>query len=1020
MSTRILFLACLFVSHFDAAKTVALAADHPFPEHDIQSDDDLLVEQVLSDPLIAQPMEVKFDERNRMWVVEYRQYPKPAGIEIVDRDEYWRVQYDRMAPPPPHAEGSPFRGKDRISIHTDTNNDGHYDEHKTFVEGLNITTSIAFDGDGVWVLTPPYLVFYPDADKDDVPDGDPIVHLRGFGIEDTHSIANSLTWGPDGWLYGGNGSTSTMSVTSPFWNDDRPPVARKGQNIWRYHPITHVFEVFAEGGGNTFGLEIDAAGHVYSGHNGGDTRGFHFVKGGYYRKSFGKHGDLSNPNALGYFGHIEHHKVERFSHHFLIYDAVELPERFHNQLIGIDVLHRDLVLSDIQQNGSTFKTKDLSRPVSSDGEEFSPVDLTLGLDGYLYIADWADSAVSHLMNREGLLEPETGRVFRVRTRGENRSIVSTFNNDELVKRLQSPNREVRRTALRLLRERSAWSVNRDSSAGERPFNGRDDSTQVDLETLRILTLNEINAIATDLRALVNANAPYALDALWALHAIGQLTRDDTRAALDHSNPDIRRWAVRLADESIFTANELRERFAQMAAEEPDVGVAVEILAAIRDWVYGNSESTLEAMTARSEFASDTFFPLMLWWAVESTRPTDSVELVEQFQMSELAETSLYREVLQKRIVQMLARDRNGLGWDAIAVMLQNSKTPAARQPVFDALQTAFTGGDPPKLSLLLDSELANYESELSLDLRLRLGREGATSELLTTLPTWNTSSRRKMLSIVSETRPRELQDPLLAMAVDAATNESLRQQLIATLAAYDAPHIGTSLVRSFGEFDKSSQTAVIELLASRSTWSTQLMGAIEAQAIDRKLVTPLVANRIRMHSDKSVVARAEQMWPAVGVDQRDIAADMHRYTRRLTVGHRGQADRGAAVFKEHCATCHKLYDVGKTIGPDLTSYQRSNRELMLLALVAPSAEIREGFETAIVILDDGSVLTGILIKDNDSLIELKDNKGTVRTIERSRIETLKISPTSLMPAGQIDKLSDQNLRDLFAYLQKTT
>lgn len=975
----------------------AFSAEPTFPPHDLQCDDDLVVELVLSDPTIAQPMEVQFDERNRLWVVEYRQYPEPAGITQVDRDEYWRVRYDRMPPPPPHAVGSPFRGQDRITIHTDTNGDGQYDEHKTFVDGLSLTTSVAFAADGLFVLTPPYLVFYPDADKDDVPDGDPVVHLSGFGIEDTHSIANSLTWGPDGWLYGCNGSTCTMSITSPFWEDDAEPIARSGQNIWRYHPPTHRFEVFAEGGGNSFGLEIDAAGDVFSGHNGGNTRGFHFIKGGYYRKNFGKHGDFSNPYTFGHFEGMEHHTVERFSHHFVIYDAVALPQRFHHQLIGIDVLHRNLVLSDIQPHGSTFKTKDLSRPVWSDGDVFSPVDMCIGHDGCLYVADWADKTVSHLLNREGQMEPETGRVFRLRPKTGDRYQHPSFANKDLVERLTSSNRIVRQTALRLVRERA--------SDGDRKSGS--------------FSPSEVDAIAAALRDRVRAGEPYALDALWGLNALNVLNDDDVEQGLRHGDPSLRRWAVRFADEDddVYAANKNRERFAAMAASEPDVRVATEILAAIRDWPYGNSDTVLEAFTQRTEFLSDTFFPLMLWWAVEATRPADSLEIVERLQMSNLSKMPIYRDTLQERLARTLAFDRTGLGWDALAVMLQNCESASERATVFDALEASLAGGRAPGLSLLLDDALETYRDELSLKLRLRLNVEGAVSEFIAILPKANAKVRRELLSVIAETQPIEARDPLLRTVLDPDTNASTRLPMIATLAAYSSQEIGSALISAFDQFESSEQAAVIELLTSRPAWSTQLMDAVDGGMIEAKRVSPLLVNQIRMHGDAAVVARAERMWPAASVGKTDIAKELHRWTRRVTVGHRGNADRGAALYKTHCAGCHKLFDQGQNVGPDLTGYQRSNRQLMLLALIAPSAEIREGYETATLILNDGSVLTGIIGRQNDTSVELKDAKGNVRTIARDTIDTLQVTPVSLMPTGLLEKLTDQQTRDLFAYLQ---
>ncbi|MEZ5431194.1 MAG: hypothetical protein R3F31_08455 [Verrucomicrobiales bacterium] len=126
--------------------------------------------------------------------------------------------------------------------------------------------------------------------------------LRGFGLEDTHSVVSSLQFGPDGWLYGATGSTTTGTVSSAVTKE----VHWQGQNIWRYHPDTKVFEIYAEGGGNTFSLEIDSVGRVFSGTNGGGTRGMYYPQGSYGVKGWGKHGPLTNPYAFGYFEHMRH------------------------------------------------------------------------------------------------------------------------------------------------------------------------------------------------------------------------------------------------------------------------------------------------------------------------------------------------------------------------------------------------------------------------------------------------------------------------------------------------------------------------------------------------------------------------------------------------------------------------------------------------------------------------------------------------------------------------------------------
>ena len=161
------------------------------------------------------------------------QYPNPAGLERVKVDRWSRTVYDRVPEPPPRGP----RGADKITILEDTDGDGRADEFKDFVDGLNLVTGVEFGHGGVFVLNVPYLLFYPDRNRDDVPDADPEVLLTGFGMEDAQAMSNHLTWGPDGWLYGVNGSTTTCRIRGIEFQ----------QGCWRYHPRTE-FELFCEGG----------------------------------------------------------------------------------------------------------------------------------------------------------------------------------------------------------------------------------------------------------------------------------------------------------------------------------------------------------------------------------------------------------------------------------------------------------------------------------------------------------------------------------------------------------------------------------------------------------------------------------------------------------------------------------------------------------------------------------------------------------------------------------------------------
>ena len=126
----------------------------------------------------------------------------------------------------------------------------------------------------------------------DCPTAIPKCAWQGFGLEDTHSLANSLTWGPDGWLYGVHGSTSTAQRQGHL-------VPRPGGVALSPRAPTRS-SCSREGGGNPWTLSFDSRGRAFSGDNGGNSRGFHWVQGGRYEKNWPKHGPFTRPHSYGY------------------------------------------------------------------------------------------------------------------------------------------------------------------------------------------------------------------------------------------------------------------------------------------------------------------------------------------------------------------------------------------------------------------------------------------------------------------------------------------------------------------------------------------------------------------------------------------------------------------------------------------------------------------------------------------------------------------------------------------------
>ncbi|RYF90997.1 MAG: dehydrogenase, partial [Chitinophagaceae bacterium] len=410
---------------------------------------DLAVELVLAEPTVTQPVFITFDPQGRLWVVQYNQYPYPEGLKVLSVDWHNRAKFDKEPLPPP----SNAKGADKITMFEDTDGDGSFDKSTDVITGLNLITSVAFGRGEIWVLNPPYLLAYPDADNNGIPDGKPVVRLKGFGIEDTHAVANNLKFGPDGWLYGAQGSTCNANISSEVSKD----VKFLGQAIWRYHPDTKVFEVFAEGGGNTFDVEIDSKGRLYSGDN-GTSRGEYFKQGSYFVRNLGKHGEYTNPYTYGHLPNMQLTGEEvRFTHAFVRYEGASLPDKYNDYMIALNPLQSYVQLTKFEPNGSTFKTIDGERIMLTNDHWFRPVDITTGPDGNVYIADWYDSRISHIDPRD-TWNKNSGRIYRLRNSETSKTNNQKFNlytssDSELIKLLSHKNNWYRQTALQILGDR---------------------------------------------------------------------------------------------------------------------------------------------------------------------------------------------------------------------------------------------------------------------------------------------------------------------------------------------------------------------------------------------------------------------------------------------------------------------------------------------------------------------------------------------------------------------------------------
>ncbi len=947
---------------------------------------DLEVELVLAEPVVRQPVSISFDDRGRLWVVQYLQYPNPAGLKMTSHDGQWRAVYDKIPPPPPHH----VRGKDRITIHEDSDGDGVFDRHKTFVDGLNIATSVAQGRGGVWVLNPPYLLFYPDRDRDDVPDGDPEVHLQGFGLEDTHSVVNSLQWGPDGWLYAAQGSTVTGHVTRPGLDAGKEPVHSMGQLIWRYHPETRRYEVFAEGGGNAFGVEIDAKGRIYSGYNGGDTRGFHYVQGAYYAKGFNKHGPLSNPYAFGYFPAMKHERVPRFTHTFVIYEADALPQPYRRVLFGVAPLLNHVVMSRISPDGSTWKTHDVGLACASNDSWFRPVDIKLGPDGALYIADWYDHQLGHDDNQERAFDVERGRIYRLKARdpasssSARPSDLSRLSTLELVRLLADPNKWTRQTALRLIADR------------------KDPSIAPELQ-----------------QRIEQETGQLALEALWALNLVGRLDEPTALKTLKHADPYVRLWTARLLCDQSQISPPVATALARRAAIDSNVEVRSQLACSSKRLPARDALPIVRALLARSEDQNDTHLPLLLWWVIEAKTATDPEAVLALFQDRAIWDLPIVRTTILERLMRRFASAGTRPDLTRCARLLALAPGPDHITRLMAGFEAAYAGRSVAGLPPELVDALTQY-SRHSMTLGLRQGKPDAVAESLRLLADDRADRTKQIqvLQIVGEVRRPDYVPILLRIACQSADNV-LRTAALTALNGYDDPTIAAAVLEACAGMPDDVLAAAQTLLASRRGWAIQFLEAIEARTIDSHTVPREVVEKLLLLNDSRINAVVARLF---GPIKPATSAELHaRIDRLVTVIRAGSGvpKPGKQLFDQHCARCHALFGGVGRVGPDLTTYRRDDVEAMLRNIVNPSAEIREGYATRVVAMSDGRVLSGVLVEEDNNVVVLRGSDGKEITLARNEIDSIRVTPSSIMPEGLLKDLDDQQVRDLFAYLRST-
>ncbi|MCH9022605.1 MAG: hypothetical protein IID32_07550 [Planctomycetes bacterium] len=553
------------------------------------------------EPDVKQPIAIALDDRGRLWVAECYSYPN------------W----------------SPT-GNDRILIFEDTDHDGTFDTKKVFWDKGNYLTGFQLGFGGVWVASCPNLLFIPDKNQDDVPDGPPQVMLDGWSHQGVHTVINSLTWGPDGWLYGLNGIDSHSNVGRPGTPDDQRQKINCG--VWRYHPTKKTFEVIAHGTTNPWGIDFDQHGQTFI-TNSVLPHLYHVIAGARFKRM---HGKDFNPHAYKLMdttadhlhwaggswtdsrGGLGDHGIAGGGHAHsgaMIYLADNFPEKYRNTFFTCNLHGRRVNNDSLKRKGSGYVATHNPDFLRVHDPWFNGIALKYGPDGAVYMTDWTEDGECHGHDAHR----SSGRVYKITYQNPKPKIVNlaALSDDQLVKLHLHKSEWFVRRARRLLQERAI--------------------------------LNKPNtAVHTALRDILNNDKDliHKLRALWTLHATNGLTESIRSRLLDSPEEFIRAWTIQLELEDKIASPPMRKKLIHLAKTDPSPLVRLYLASSCTRVSPDLAWPIIEQLALHESDANDQNIPLILWYALEPLVPQNKQRAIK---LAAKTKIPIIRQFIARRI-----------------------------------------------------------------------------------------------------------------------------------------------------------------------------------------------------------------------------------------------------------------------------------------------------------------------------------------------------------------------------------
>ena len=946
------------------------------------------------EPDCINPVAFSIDEKGRVWVLECFEYPSktPKG----------------KAP------------RDRIVILEDTDGDGVCDKRTVFAEGKDFPITPerqkaglpAFDlatglevGDGkVWVGAPPYLwsIDITGDNKDKPGKFEPV--LGGFGSQDTHETLNTFQWGPDGWLYGMQGVFSQSTVKALDGAETRMNAA-----VWRLHPKTKKFEIYAEGTSNPWGMDwrntdgqfilaCCVIPHLY-----------HVVPGGIYKRQAGT---SYNPHAYGSIDEISDHtfhKESGWAHAGLIsLDVPHMPERFRNSVIFGSIHGCSLKQNILKPNGSSNTASRGDDFLTSGDKNVRPINLKWGPNGDIYLIDWHDQNPCHQARAEDW-DYSRGRVYRIQLKdrvAKKAENLGAWNWEMLYTAAVDANADpyTRRTALRLLQQTEVKGMGRDAFAGV---------------------------------AIVEAPLLGNLFGLWSLFEmagppakVAEL-RDGLRAhylaGLERLTdfPVVRGWVVRYAADGPTPKPEVLDRFVKLAGSDPQAVVRRELAsAAVRLSATLDVTDLVHALMLRKEDANDPLIPKLTWLAYEKVlSKKDAAKGSIEKELSWLAEQAPTNQFVRDHIVPKAMRRLVATGrprdLELCVKFVADCKDVNTREKGLDGMSVALAGQTvaPPAAWAALQGELAKEARLAAFTAKLAVSFQDpvAVKKALALAADGTEVPEKRVEALRQLAATKVPADAALTKLVRSDSPMSVRVEAARALASSESANLARDLLKDWATTPKPVQLELVNVFAGRKPWATAMLTAMEAKALDRALVTDNTIIRVQGFNDAALNALIEKAWGRTRTTPADLLKTIDKMRDELNVGTASFA-KGKLVFENQCMKCHKFEGRGQDVGPLLDGAAR-DIEYLLANVIDPNRVIGAPYFLRIANTLDGRVEQGVLAEEDDLSITLKVENGVLKRLKKADLDgPVKVVEKSMMPEGLTAAMTTQDFRDLVRYV----